>query len=190
MPPEIIEPPHTAQKASSLPRWLEWTAAISALVISVCSIGIALYNANIESRMLKANSYPYLIGAFDDAALEGTERIDVQLRNNGVGPAEADKAAAALVDIHDNEPTRFVASKDSVVVFQIAKTAENSREWELLDRGLSAKGVSIDYCYCSVFDECWKVEARIHTPVKACVRDEAREFRPLSRYTASPLPPA
>ena len=36
--PELLDPPH---KASGLPRWLEWTTAISAIIVSVCSIGIA-----------------------------------------------------------------------------------------------------------------------------------------------------
>src|ERR1700761_3041976 len=146
MAPEIPEPPHPPHKASSLPRWLEWTTAISALVISVCSIGIAVYNAGIESRLLKANSYPYLVSGFNDANPGGPDRISIELLNNGVGPADerslriklgghyisdvktlvreavgpaqAEEAVEALQDVHDNEPTRFVASKDHVVVFQ------------------------------------------------------------------------
>jgi hypothetical protein len=56
---------------AGLPRWLEWTTAISALLISVCSIGIAIYNARIESRLLKANSYPYLVAGISDGQLDG-----------------------------------------------------------------------------------------------------------------------
>src|ERR1700761_5678348 len=101
MPPEIVEPPHTPHhKGSSLPRWLEWTTAISALVISICSIGIAFYNAGIESRMLKANSYPYLIVGVSDGAPDGKtlERFSIELINNGGGPADERSLTIRLGD--------------------------------------------------------------------------------------------
>ena len=211
---DVPEPPHTPHKGS-LPRWLEWTTAISALVISICSIGIALYNASIESKLLKANSYPYLVEAFDDAVSSGPDALAISLMNRGmgpaderslkikvrgryvtnvkdliraaVGPADAEKAVADLTEIHDNEPTRFVAAKDQVTIFRIAKTPQNAREWDLLDAGLV--GVQLEYCYCSVFEECWAVTGFVHTPVRACVRDEAREFRPQPTYATSPWPP-
>jgi hypothetical protein len=216
MAPDVPEPPHRTHKASNLPRWLEWTTAISALVISICSIGIAVYNAGIESRLLKANSYPYLATGFNDANPGGPDRVSIELLNHGVGPAderslriklgdhyvrdvkslireavgpaEADEAVAELKDVHDNEPTRFVASKDHVVVFQIDKTPQNARLWELFDQELNRKRVTVDVCYCSVFEECWTVLDFVHTPVKACVRDPKSEFRPSSRYETSPLP--
>ncbi|HZZ68998.1 MAG TPA: hypothetical protein VFE18_12565 [Phenylobacterium sp.] len=218
MAPEVPEPPHAPHHGSSLPRWLEWTTAISALVISICSIGIAVYNASIESRLLKANSYPYLVSAFNDGALSGPDLLSVELMNRGMGPAderslrlklggryvtdvqaliraavspaEADKVVRLLVGVHDNEATRFIAAKDQVVVFQITKTPQNAREWDLLDKGLTSQGLEIEFCYCSVFEQCWTVTGTVHTPVKACVRDPAHEFTPKPRYAASPLPPA
>jgi hypothetical protein len=218
MAPDAPEPPHLPHRGSSLPRWLEWTTALSALVISVCSIAVALYNANIESKLLKANSYPYLVSAFDDAVLSGPERLSVELINRGmgpaderslkiklgdryvtnvkdlvriaVGPAEADAVSQRIVEIHDNEPTRFIAAKDDVTVFQFTKTPENAREWDLLDKGITSHGIEIEYCYCSVFEECWAVTGFVHKPVKACVRDPKLEFRPKPKYdVASPLPP-
>jgi hypothetical protein len=218
MAPDIPEPPHRPHGGSSLPRWLEWTAAISALVISVCSIGIAVYNARIESRLLKASSYPYLVSGVSDATPDGPKRISIELLNNGVGPAderslkiklggryvtnvkdfirtamgagEADKAGELLQEVHDNEITRFIAAKDRGMIFRIDKTPQNARYWELLDDGMNAKGVSLEYCYCSVFEECWAVQGDVRKPVKACLRDPHLEFRPQAkvRSVASPLP--
>jgi hypothetical protein len=216
MSADVPEPPHRRHGGSSLPRWLEWTTAISALVISVCSIGVALYNANIESRLLKASSYPYLVEGVSDATPEGPERIIVELLNNGVGPAderslrikvgdryvtdldgfiraavppaEADHALESLRNIHDNEPTRFIASKDRVTIFRIDKTAENARDWQLLDDGMNTKHVVVEFCYCSVFEECWQVKNFDRWPVKACVRDPNLEFVPKPRRAAALLP--
>jgi hypothetical protein len=216
MAPDVPEPPHATHKGSSLPRWLEWTTAISALVISICSIGIALYNANIESRLLKANSYPYLVSGISDASEAGPFRISIDFINNGVGPADerslkvkvgdryvtdvkdlihtalgpdwTSEAPDLLRDVHNNVPTRFVAAKDPALVFQIDKTSQNARYWDLLDRSIATKRWSLEYCYCSVFEECWAVHDYDRKRVKACFRDEPHEFMPRGRYDQSPLP--
>ncbi|MBS0362279.1 MAG: hypothetical protein JSR98_12945 [Proteobacteria bacterium] len=216
MPPEIVEPPHQSHRSSSLPRWLEWTTAISALVISVCSIAIALYNANIESKLLKANSYPYLAAGVSDALPDGREQLIIEFLNNGVGAAAerslkikvggqyvtdvrgfvraamgpdfSDKASGLLLDLHDNEPTRFIAAKDRVTVFRIDKTPQNASYWKQLDDGMNARTVVIEFCYCSVFEECWAVNGEHRERVKACVRDPKLEFIPKPRPAASPLP--
>jgi hypothetical protein len=219
MASDLTEPPHRPHRSSSLPRWLEWMTAIAALVISVCSIGIALYNARIESRMLKANSYPYLIAGVSDATTEGADRFSVEFLNNGVGPADErsltirlgnhyvtsvedlvrtamgpgrqDGVAGLLAaQLHDNQPSRFVAAKDHALVFRIDKTAANAADWRTFDQAIDDKGLNIEFCYCSVFEECWSVHGNLRKSVKACVRDEPHEFMPSRRAAASPLPPA
>src|SRR5450631_3253405 len=86
MSPDLPEPPHR-HHGGALPRWLEWTTAIAALVVSVSSIFIAIRNGDIENRMLKANSFPYLYGGVSDATPEGGDQISIDFVNNGVGPA-------------------------------------------------------------------------------------------------------
>ncbi len=213
MPPDVPEPPRRSHGGSGLPRWLEWTTAIAALVISICSIGIAIYNARIESRLLTANSYPYLISGVSDATPEGADRISLELINNGVGPADerslriklgnryvtnvqdfvrtamgsdwSSDASKQLLDLHDNEPTRFIAAKDRGMIFRIDRTRRNARYWTLLDRGMSTKCVSVEFCYCSVFEECWAVTGSTRARVKACTRDPHLEFTPKPRYASA-----
>ena len=36
----------------------------------------------------------------------------------------------------------------------------------------------LEYCYCSVFKECWAVHDADRKPVPKCVRDEPHEFEP------------
>ncbi len=212
MASDIPELPHHQHNASGLPRWLEWTTAISALIISVCSIGIAIYNARIESRLLKANSYPYVVAGVSDGQVDasnGAERISIELLNHGVGPANeqslkiklgdqyvtdvkdliraavgtaaADSAVELLVPVYDNEPTRFIASRDRGLIFQIDRTAANARYWDMFDHAMNIKRLTVEFCYCSVFEECWSVKGTIREQVKACVPDPHLEFIPKPR---------
>jgi hypothetical protein len=212
MASDVPESPAQPHKASGLPRWLEWTTAISALVISVCSIGIAVYNAGIESRLLKASSYPYVVAGVSDGQVDapnGPERISVELLNNGVGPAderslkirlgdryvssvndlvaaalgpaEAGEAARLLVPAYDNEPDRFIASKDRGLVFRIDKTPQNASYWDRFDHALITKRLAVEFCYCSVFEQCWTVTRSTRSRVKACVRDPHLEFTAVPR---------
>lgn len=73
---------------------------------------------------------------------------------------------------------RFVPGGETQMVFRTIKTPENARYWELLAD--AQENWSIDFCYCSVFHECWYVASKWAEPepVKECVRDEPREFTP------------
>jgi hypothetical protein len=203
---DLPDPPHHPHGGSSLPRWLEWTTAISAVIVSVASIFIAIHNGEIENRMLKANSYPHLFGGVSDVNPDGADRISLDLVNNGVGPAserslkvkirgryvtdvkdlvrtivgpaDGDKAAELLKDYHNGVHTRFIAAKDAQFVFRIDKTPQNARYWDLLAASQDRSEWQIEYCYCSVFEECWAAIGETYTPVKACKRDEAHEFKP------------
>jgi hypothetical protein len=76
----------------------------------------------------------------------------------------------------NNVKHRFVPGGTSQMVFRAEKTPENARLWELLVD--AQKKWSIDFCYCSVFDECWFVANKWAEPepVEQCVRDEPNEF--------------
>src|SRR5258708_18047659 len=158
MTPDLPEPPHR-RHGGGLPRWLEWTTAIAALVVSVSSIFIAIRNGDIENRMLKANSLPYLFIGVSDVTPEGADQISIDLVNNGVGPAnekslkvkvgdryvtsvedlirtavgpaDAAEAAKVLKDYHNRVPTRFVAAKSDPVVLPIRKKADKARHSEI-----------------------------------------------------------
>jgi hypothetical protein len=78
----------------------------------------------------------------------------------------------------NNVKHRFVPGGTQQMVFRAERTAENARYWQLLVD--AQKKWAIDFCYCSVFDECWFVPNKFAEPepVKECVRDEPNEFTP------------
>jgi hypothetical protein len=206
-PPEV-HAPHGRKAADHglgrPPAWLEWFTSIAALVVSVCSIAIALHHGDTMDKLVKANSFPYLVGVVSDATPTGGDQISVDFYNNGVGPADersltisvggrdvtsvpdliaaalgpedAKSALPLLHSMRNTIHTRFIAPKGEQFVFRIAKTPENAAWWDRLDK--SADTWRVTYCYCSVFNECWRVRQEAHTPVKACTRDETHEFTP------------
>jgi hypothetical protein len=94
--------------------------------------------------------------------------------------AEVQKARDEhILNINRNDVKhRFVPGGEPQMVFSIAKTPENSRYWEMLVQ--ARQRWSLDFCYCSVFAECWYVASELAEPepVKECVRDEPNEFTP------------
>ncbi|MFI4966764.1 MAG: hypothetical protein ACHP9T_15530 [Caulobacterales bacterium] len=200
-PPEI-HAPH-AHHGGGLPRWLEWVTSISALVVSISSIVIAVHHGDAMDRLVQANSYPYLDFGPSNGTPEGGHRFSIDLMNHGVGPAheqsltirvgdhyassiedliasavgakDAHAAMASLKPLKNVMKTRFIPANTTQFIFQFPETPENSRWWRMVNA--SAQTWQIDVCYCSVFKECWtRHQQEDPQPVKACTRNEAHEY--------------
>jgi len=209
--PEVHAPhPHKPRRRrdrEGLPRWLELSIAVTALVTSVSSIFIAVQHGRIMEKLVEANSVPYLEGGFSDITPEGDKILSLELLNRGVGPAHEESMRVSVdgrpvrtlkqmmqaslgpevgakayetfePSVAANRvPKRFIAASQSQLVFKLPRSAD-PQMWDLLARQQSRWNV--EFCYCSVFDECWAVHGRLNDdrPVKQCTRDEATEFMP------------
>jgi hypothetical protein len=98
-------------------------------------------------------------------------------------PDQAAEVAKARHDgilqiLKNNVHTRFVPGSGEQLVFRIPRTEENSRYWDILEK--SADKWDVEYCYCSVFDDCWEVRGVWGEPtrIEACTREEPHEFTP------------
>jgi hypothetical protein len=205
--PEVHTPhTHPPGHGGGLPRWLELTLAVSALVTSISSIAIALHHGQTMERLVVANSFPYMQGGFSDMTPDGKEVISLDLLNRGVGPAHeislfvtvdgrnvrssnelitasigpgtAGHGLGQLAALKNSVPTRFIPGGQQQFVLSIAKTPETAANWDRLQK--AQPRWSTEFCYCSVFHECWRVVEKTPDPqpVKQCVRDETREFTP------------
>jgi hypothetical protein len=199
-----VHAPHA--RHGGLPRWLELVIAFTALITSISSIAIAVHHGRIMEKLVQANSVPYMQGGFSDILPDGQRVMSLDLLNRGVGPAHeqslrvkvdgryvrstselirvslgrelAPEAEAALAPMKNSLRTRFIPGGQEQLVFRTFRTAENARYWDLME---DAQGRwDIEYCYCSVFDECWVVLGKWEEPkpVETCVRDETNEFMP------------
>jgi len=202
--PEVHHP--HAHHRGGLPRWLELGIAVTALITSISSIFIAVHHGQIMEKLVEANSFPYLQGGISDATIEGDWVLSLDFFNRGVGPAHQkslrvkfdDKYVTSTKDLiaaslgaataatardelkvlRNNIQMRFIPGGEQQFVFRIDKTPQNAPYWEQLQAAQARWDV--DYCYCSVFDECWHVPGKWQEPVpiKQCSRDEPNEFTP------------
>ena len=199
-----VHTPHA--RHGGLPRWLELTIAVTALITSISSIAIAVHHGHIMEKLVLANSIPYMQGGFSNAPVEGARVLSLDLLNRGVGPAhqqslrvkvgnryvrsvseligaslgpdQAAEVETALDPTKNGVRKRFIPGGEQQLVFRMARTPENARHWDQLN---ATQGKwNVEFCYCSVFQECWQVLGRgaEPEPVEECRRDEAREFLP------------
>ena len=203
-PPEVHAPhPH---HGGGLPKWLELTIAVSALVTSLSSIAIAIHHGQIMEKLVQANSIPYLQGGFSDRTPSGEKVMSLDLLNRGVAPAherslflkvggryvrstdefmtavfgrgDAKMAEQTLDPVWNRVATRFIPGGQNQTIFRVPRSEANAAYW---DRMYKDEGRwSVEICYCSVFDDCWRVHDKWQEPVKVkeCRRDPAREFVP------------
>jgi hypothetical protein len=201
-----IHAPH-AHHGGGLPRWLEMVIALTALIASISSIVIAIHHGHTMEKLVLANSLPYLQGGFSGVTPDGTEIVALDLINRGVGPAHekslrvkvhgqyvrstnellaavlgTEQAASARADLHpiyNKVRTRFIPGGQTQLVWHLVRTDDNAKVWEKMHDDME-KNWEMQYCYCSVFNECWQVNSvwQEPEPVMQCTRDEANEFIP------------
>jgi hypothetical protein len=92
MTPES-EPPHGHPATGH--RWLDVSLGVSAMCVSLISLGIAIHHgrtmermAEANARLVAANSWPFLqYGTGNRSPDNGSDSIDLSISNEGVGPA-------------------------------------------------------------------------------------------------------
>src|ERR1700761_5577633 len=67
--------------------WLDITLGVSAIVISVISLFLAVQHGRAMERMVEAATWPYVIVDFSTANLDGTPHVALRISNKGVGPS-------------------------------------------------------------------------------------------------------
>lgn len=166
-----------AQIEQTFLRLTFWQTILS--LAGVFTGAVALYAALNESRAVRdqtaASVWPYVQIMIYDTDDGSTARFALSLENVGVGPARMrgvelllggdvvrtwDEATASLVDEEmlvgvdfgrTSVGTRVLSPGETVMAFQTTH-----RELSLAMQAAAYGGqVSLQYCYCSIFDECW-----------------------------------
>ena len=175
--PESPDRPHR----SGLPV-LDLIVGLSAIIISVASLWVALRADRTQEQLLQASVWPYVEYFSSDATQNGDKRLAFELRNAGVGPAIVRTFAVeynghpysslrdllfACCDLPEIHHPGILSStvRDSVImahedmpfiVVLPGKTAP--REYASIDAARFHIGIQI--CYCSVLGDCWFFDSK------------------------------
>lgn len=162
---------------------------------------VALYAALTESEAVRRQSaaavWPYVQLLTWDSIDPGAEEFRISMTNSGVGPARIESVrvtlerrtavswSEALSRLAENRSPRF---GQNAVVGRVLRPGETvdlmtTTDPEIVHR-LHAIVVddagSIEYCYCSIFDECWlaNISRQITRPesVRSCPDFRAESF--------------
>jgi hypothetical protein len=171
-------------------RWLDIVLGVSAMVISVASLFLAIHHGQTMEKMVEASTWPYVETSFSNATVEGQPRAVLEVINSGVGPARIETAEMffqgkamptrqALVKamtgseqmnvINSTVSDRVLRAGDKIpALLTQPDMAASPAFFQHFQENLSQ--VSSRLCYCSVLDQCWLRDSRQAKPekVKAC----------------------
>jgi hypothetical protein len=169
-------------------RLVDFSIALSAIVISLISLAVAVHHGRVQERLVAANSWPFLIwNTSIDQDARG-QRFSIYVANSGVGPA----ILKGLVVRHRGKPVHgwiellqqccgverqttldppslgfftggqlkgVIAPGESRTLISLTRLPQNPQLWERL---MAARlDLTFEACYCSIVDECWKSD--LHT---------------------------
>ena len=156
-----------------------WQTVLS--VAGVFTGAVALYAALTESQAVRQQTsaavWPYVQFMMNDTSNGDTAFFSLSLSNVGVGPARMQGARLAMngqavrdwqslvellladnarlgVDYGKSSVSRRVlAPGESIVAVQ----TENTELARAMQEAVYSGALSVSYCYCSIFDECWNL---------------------------------
>jgi hypothetical protein len=173
---------HHAHPGHSGHRWLDVVLAVSAMFVSVISLFLTLDGRTMErmaeanTRMVQANSWPFVEYDTHDLDEQGNAKIRLVLTNQGVGPARIEsfelwwsgKAIASPRELL-KACCEGAAGSDTIFTgvtapnilragehkdfFAMSPSAGHSELFEKFNA--ERHNITARICYCSVFDECW-----------------------------------
>ena len=175
-------------------RWLDVVLAVSAVIISLISLFLAIQHGRVMERMVEASTWPYVLVGYSNFNADGTPHVTLWVVNKGVGPARLDSLEVFYQDapqtgpqallkaiLKPGDPSRHYHAFQSDVVNSVLSARESvnfldldAKSYDPADYsriGAATEHLDFRACYCSVFEECSLVDTRKSprpVAVKAC----------------------
>jgi hypothetical protein len=170
-------------------RWLDIVLGLSAMFVSVVSLIVAVEHgrtmermADANTRMVDANSWPYVQFDSHNVDEHGNPDVRLVLTNDGIGPARIEtfelwwngkpmsswqaliRACCLTTPVESQEANTTVMSI-GITAPQILRAGEHvdfftmrgsPKNTELFSKlNVERDKITTRVCYCSVFDQCW-----------------------------------
>jgi hypothetical protein len=201
-PPEV-RPPHTPLSADADGvrlephrtghRLLDFAVAGSAILISLISLGVAIHLGQVQSRLVAANSWPFLQFQSTSGIENGTQVVSVAISNDGAGAAilkslvvryqgkvirgyvELLQACCGLRqgvtkadvggDIGLAEESSLIGVLRAREKVTMLTLLRTPSTLDLWQRFSAARGaITFQACYCSIVGDCWTSDLRTLDP--------------------------
>ncbi len=162
-----------SEETSKISSYFQTLVGLSAIILSVCALGVSMYQAKIMRETQSATVWPFI----EILPSNNDGESSLGIYNKGIGPAliqtvslrvndEPFKNWQQLFDQYANEESvaytwssisgRVLAPNDVVNAIQL-KT-EDARAFQSAMRGMD-----FNICYCSVYKECWETNLKRET---------------------------
>ncbi|MEM1116558.1 MAG: hypothetical protein AAF845_13760 [Bacteroidota bacterium] len=165
--------------STSFSTWLrepQTLIGLSAIVLSVCGLSIAIYEASLYREAQQASVWPHVeVGASMNA-----RGVDLWAENTGVGPARIQAASLSIdeeaiadwSDLLNRVDADLPDYYQSLITGRVLPATTRESMFRLAADTLSADTLSgaavlalrqavldgdidVSLCYCSVYDTCW-----------------------------------
>ena len=174
------DPEHHMEPPKSGNRIFDVAITICILLVSVSSLIIAIVHsrtlermADANAKLVEANSWPFLSYNTSNGST-----ISMSIMNDGVGPAKIEaievqwagksydnavdflKACCAFIPRTADVQYELIAGRvlragQAVNILTLPHTRADDVAWNVLDRSRVSRKLSVNVCFCSVFDQCW-----------------------------------
>jgi hypothetical protein len=147
----------------------ELTVALSAIFVSIVTLFVYIYQANIMRKQQYASVWPHVIW---DMTISSEEGFYISIYNKGVGPAFIRSTSLTYKGETMSDPlmylTKIVGNIDSLnrwnvsVDNRVIGAGEEIRLVQLSGRDIINKlpadvyrDTEFQICFCSVYEDCW-----------------------------------
>ena len=178
-----IDPERHLEPRKSGHRTFDVAITICILLVSVSSLIIAIVHsrtlermADANAKLVETNSWPFL-----SYNTSNGPSISMSIMNDGVGPAKIKeievrwagqsydnavdllKACCAFIPKTADVQYELIAGRvlragQALNVLTLPHTGADDAAWEVLDRARISRKLSVNVCFCSVFDQCWTTD--------------------------------
>jgi len=197
------EPHHHLEPRETGHRWFDIAITLCVLALSVSSLVVAVIHSitlekmvHANEQLVDANSWPFIAYDTHDGLPPG-DTIGMELDNVGVGPAKIETVELKWNGVAQRSVLDFLQAccgfrpevgkslsyavvskrvlrpgdKNMFLLFPRTKIDEDA--WKRLNVARISRSLSLNVCWCSVFDQCWAedvVRSSLHpAQVEKCV---------------------
>ena len=175
---------------------IQTAIAVTGFFVAVIALYAALNEADAVRKQQQASVWPHLEFHRSFRGVAGDERLDIVLRNSGIGPAKIslieffDEGAplAGWEDVlntfadrpdalysHVGVLGRVIRPEHEFSIFTVNANELGSETVLALRDAIDSQRLTGRLCYCSVFDECWFLHSHEREPqrIKHCPKPKA-----------------